>query len=47
MAIVLTPVIYIAEKKISDYVGHDVAEKMKKDAMGQPDMGLDNIPTAG
>ncbi len=35
MAIVLTPVIYIAENRIEKYVGHDVARKMKLAAMGK------------
>lgn len=47
MAIILTPVIYIAEARIEKYVGHDVARKMKKAAMGQEDDGFVNIPTAG
>ncbi len=47
MAIVLTPVIYGAEKMIDKYLGHDIAKKMKFAAMGQPDDGLENIPTAG
>ncbi len=47
MAIILTPVIVFAEKGIAKYVGHDVAHKMKLEAMGQPTDGFDNIPTAG
>jgi uncharacterized integral membrane protein (TIGR00697 family) len=47
MAIVLTPVIYIAEKKIDKYLGHDIAHKMKKAAMGQDPDVIRNIPTAG
>ncbi|MEI9956472.1 MAG: queuosine precursor transporter [Ferruginibacter sp.] len=35
MAIVLTPVIYIAEHQIEKYVGHEVAAKMKAAAMGK------------
>jgi queuosine precursor transporter len=35
MAIILTPVIYLAEKKIENYVGHDTAHKMKQAAMGK------------
>ena len=34
MAIVLTPVIYVAEQRIEKYVGHEVAAKMKREAMG-------------
>ena len=47
MAIILTPVIIIAEKKIENYVGHDLAVKMKKAAMGQEQDTFTNIPTAG
>lgn len=47
MAIILTPVIYIAEKRIENYVGHDVALRMKKAAMGQEQDAFMNIPTAG
>lgn len=47
MAIVLTPVIYFVEGRIEKYVGHDVAMKMKKAAMGQPDDAFKNIPAAG
>ena len=47
MAIILTPVIIVAEKRIAKYVGHDVAEKMKKTAMGQEQDAFTNIPTAG
>jgi uncharacterized integral membrane protein (TIGR00697 family) len=46
MAIVLTPVIYLAEKRIEKYVGHETARKMKLEAMGQSSEGY-NIPTAG
>jgi hypothetical protein len=35
MAIVLTPVIYIAENRIEKYVGHETAKKMKMAAMGK------------
>lgn len=34
MAIILTPVIYIAENRIAKYVGHETAIKMKRGAMG-------------
>jgi uncharacterized integral membrane protein (TIGR00697 family) len=34
MAIILTPVIYFAEKRIENYVGHEVAHQMKMQAMG-------------
>jgi hypothetical protein len=47
MAILLTPVIIGVEKRIEAYVGHDVAKKMKRAAMGQEEDMLVNIPTAG
>jgi queuosine precursor transporter len=47
MAIVLTPVIYLVEKRIEKYVGHDTAKKMKRAAMGMEDDGFVNIPAAG
>jgi uncharacterized integral membrane protein (TIGR00697 family) len=34
VAIILTPLIYFIEKRIERYVGHDVAHKMKQEAMG-------------
>lgn len=45
MAIVLTPVIYGAERIIDKYLGHTVAEQMKEAAMGQGE--FENIITAG
>lgn len=47
MALILTPVIIWVEKWIEKYVGHDIARRMKKVAMGQEDDGFVNIPTAG
>ena len=47
MAIILTPVIILVEKRIEKYVGHKTAVQMKKAAMGQPEDGFENIPTAG
>jgi queuosine precursor transporter len=47
MAIILTPVIYVAEKRIEKYVGHETAMKMKKAAMGEEQDAFLNIPTAG
>lgn len=47
MAIVLTPLIYLLEKQIEKYVGHDTARKMKLAAMGKTEDGFLNIPTAG
>jgi uncharacterized integral membrane protein (TIGR00697 family) len=35
VAIVLTPLIYFVEHRIENYVGHDVAHKMKLAAMGK------------
>jgi uncharacterized integral membrane protein (TIGR00697 family) len=45
MAILLTPVIIWAERRIEKYVGHDVAISMKKAAMGEAPATA--IPTAG
>ena len=47
MAIVLTPVIYFVERRIEKYLGHDVAGRMKKSAMGQKEDEFMNIPAAG
>ncbi|HYV55478.1 MAG TPA: queuosine precursor transporter [Chitinophagaceae bacterium] len=47
MAIILTPVIYIAEHRIEKYLGHDLATRMKRSAMGQDQDAFMNIPTAG
>lgn len=47
MAIVLTPVIYFVEGRIEKYVGHDVAMKMKKAAMGEEQDAFINVPAAG
>jgi uncharacterized integral membrane protein (TIGR00697 family) len=46
MALVLTPVIYLVEKRIEKYVGHDVAKKMKRAAMGEEE-AFTNIQAAG
>ena len=46
VAIVLTPLIYLVEGRIERYVGHDVAHKMKRVAMGEEaDPG--SVPAAG
>ena len=34
MAVLLTPMIYFVEHRITKYVGHDTAQKMKRSAMG-------------
>ncbi|MFT4154840.1 queuosine precursor transporter [Parafilimonas sp.] len=47
MAIVLTPVIVLVEKRIEKYLGHETAMQMKKAAMGRSTDGFENIPTAG
>ena len=47
MAIVLTPVIYIVERRIEKYLGHDAAARLKKSAMGQKEDEFMNIPAAG
>jgi uncharacterized integral membrane protein (TIGR00697 family) len=46
VAIILTPVIYLIEKRIERYVGHDTAQQMKQAAMGDQTI-FENIPTAG
>jgi queuosine precursor transporter len=35
MAILLTPLIYLVEKRIEKYVGHEAAITMKQAAMGK------------
>ncbi len=47
MALILTPVIYVAEKRINNYLGDKVAAQMKKAAMGEDQDAFKNIPTAG
>jgi uncharacterized integral membrane protein (TIGR00697 family) len=47
LAVILTPLIYVAEKWIDKYLGHEKAMQMKRAAMGQPDDGFENIPAAG
>jgi queuosine precursor transporter len=47
MAIVLTPVIYLAHGWIEKYLGHDLASKMKKAAMGKHEEEFVNVPAAG
>lgn len=47
MALLLTPVIVLVEKRIAKYVGHDVAVKMKRAAMGQEEPEPTAIPVAG
>ncbi|MGN6163369.1 MAG: queuosine precursor transporter [Flavisolibacter sp.] len=47
MALILTPVIVVVEKRIEKYVGHDTAKKMKRAAMGQEEDAFVNIPAAG
>ena len=47
MAIILTPVIYLVHGWIERYLGHDLAVKMKKAAMGKEEEEFVNIPAAG
>jgi len=47
MAIILTPLIYLIEKRIKKYVGYETAMKMKLAAMGQSTDEFENIPAAG
>jgi uncharacterized PurR-regulated membrane protein YhhQ (DUF165 family) len=48
VAIVLTPLIYLMERRIEKYVGHHTAAKMKRVAMGlEEEEGPVPILTAG
>ena len=47
MAIILTPLIYLLERWIENYVGHATAHKMKLEAMGKNTDEFENIPAAG
>ncbi len=47
MAIILTPLIYVFEKWIEKYLGHETSHKMKLAAMGRSEEEFTNIPTAG
>jgi len=47
VAIVLTPLIYLVEGRIERYVGHGVAEQMKKAAMGMEEESAGTLPAAG
>lgn len=47
MAILLTPVIYLSEHWIENYVGHSVARRMKLAAMGEPDIIMENRSQEG
>lgn len=46
MALILSPVVVLVEKRIAAYVGHDTAMKMKKAAMGD-EQETTAIPAAG
>ena len=47
VAIILTPVIILVEKRIEKYLGHETAVKMKRAAMGEENDNFNNIPAAG
>jgi hypothetical protein len=47
MAIILTPVIYFVEGRMKNYLGREVASKMKRTAMGKDEEPFINIPAAG
>jgi uncharacterized PurR-regulated membrane protein YhhQ (DUF165 family) len=34
MAVILTPLIYLMERWIDNYLGHETAQRMKRSAMG-------------
>jgi len=46
MAVILTPLIYLIEKQIEKYLGHETARKMKLAAMGQKE-SIADVPAAG
>jgi len=46
-ALILTPVIYLIHGWIEKYLGHSLAAKMKRSAMGKEDEEFVNIPAAG
>ena len=46
VAILLTPVIYLVHSRIEKYLGHDLAKKMKRTAMGQGET-ISDIPIGG
>ncbi|HEY0750228.1 MAG TPA: hypothetical protein VGD26_03685, partial [Chitinophagaceae bacterium] len=47
VAILLTPLIYLAHAWIDKYLGDETALKMKKAAMSRGEEEQTNIPTAG
>jgi uncharacterized integral membrane protein (TIGR00697 family) len=47
MAVLLTPVIYLVHNIIERYLGHDLAARMKRSAMGKADEASGDIPAAG
>ncbi|MFL5738998.1 MAG: queuosine precursor transporter [Flavisolibacter sp.] len=47
MAVVLTPLIYLVERWIEKYLGHELSARMKKSAMGNREEAMGNIPAAG
>lgn len=47
MAIILTPLIYIIEKRIEKYVGKDTADRMKHIAMGKSAEDIQGTVTTG
>jgi uncharacterized integral membrane protein (TIGR00697 family) len=47
VALLMTPVIYIAHHLIERYLGKELAIKMKQSAMGQNDDGFVSAPAAG
>lgn len=46
MALILTPVVYFAEKQMAKYIGHDRAVQMKREAMGEKNKTV-VVPAAG
>jgi uncharacterized integral membrane protein (TIGR00697 family) len=47
VALLMTPVIYLVHNLIEKYLGHDIAKKMKREAMGKEDELFVSVPVAG
>ncbi len=47
IALIMTPVIYLVHNLIEKYLGHDVAIKMKRSAMGKDEELFINVPSVG
>lgn len=47
VALIMTPVIYLAHSLIEKYLGPELTASMKKSAMGNREEGLSEVPVAG